>query len=192
MQGIYRAIYPNKCLFCDKVLTAKDDFLCACCAVLGHAPFLYDDVVKIPVFALKYSGVKTLVYPMARAMYASLPADVSADFLLPVPLHGNRIKERGFNQSELLAAELSEMLKIPAVDGLFRTRDTKPQNVLNPAQRKENISGAFALKDGFDPKNSRILLVDDIVTTGSTAQECEKLLMDAGALDVQLIVFAKA
>ena len=184
LKEIYRAIYPNKCLFCKRALDDKRAFDCC---VGGVAPYPYDDVTKVPIHALKYGGVKSLALPMARAM--ATIGDCS--LLMPVPLHGGRLKERGFNQAALLAGELARLMKIPMVDGLVRIRDTAPQHGLKLEERVKNLEGAIAVKEGFGPENLAILLVDDIYTTGSTANECIRVLMEACAKSVDIAVFAK-
>jgi len=192
LQGIYRAIYPSKCLFCRVALDDKNAYACAGCAVHGSAPYAYNDITKRPVHALKYSGIKTLARPMARAIYEGLAADIYVDILLPVPLHENRLKERGFNQAVLLALELSSLLGLPVIDGLKRVRDTAPQHSLSHDKRVENLRDAIVVKEGFEAAGLRILLVDDIFTTGATSDECKRALEQAGAKSVELITFAKA
>ncbi|MCL2169477.1 MAG: ComF family protein [Defluviitaleaceae bacterium] len=192
IQGIYRAIYPNKCLFCGRAMDGVLEFICVHCASTHGtaAPFDYNDTTKIPIHKLKYEGIKSLAAPMSRAICANeLPA---ADFLLPVPLHKNRLKARGFNQATLIALEMSKILNLPVIDGLTRTRDTAPQFTLTPAQREKNLENAISTKDGFKPGNCRILLVDDIITTGSTANECTRILMEKGAICANLAVFSRA
>ena len=190
LQSIYRAIYPAKCLFCHRALDDKNAFVCKACEAFGSAPYPYNDTTKVPIHALKYSATKSLAAPMARAIHATLPNALPADCLIPVPLHENRLKARGFNQAALIALELSQLLKIPVFDALKRTRDTAPQHNLSPDERAKNLKGAISLKPNFDCTGKNILLIDDISTTGETAKECIKALETAEK--VTLLVFARA
>ncbi len=111
--------------------------------------------------------------------------------LVPVPVHLSRLKSRGFNQSYIIALELGERLGRPVLDCLKRTRETKEQYNLDRAQRYLNINGAFSAKSLYNiSKCKNILLVDDIYTTGSTVNECSKVLKTAGAENVYVITAA--
>lgn len=122
------------------------------------------------------------------------------EIIIPVPLHPRRLRWRGFNQAEILARHLSENiapgLALPfETDLLERKKYTDPQmKIKNSGERKRNIKNAFALTNSFDPqiiKNKRVLLVDDIATTGATLFECSKVLKNAGAKEVFGIVIAR-
>ena len=189
-QGIFRIIYPAKCLFCNKVLDYKNAHTCYECQEKLTAPYPYNKNTKVPIHALKYQGVKTLARPIAHAMAKSI--NFNPDYLMPVPLHQNRLKARGFNQAALLSMELAKIMNIPAIDGLVRVRDTAPQYGLSSKERAKNLENAIALKEGFDPSGASILLVDDIYTTGATARACECALKNAGAKRVEMVAFAKA
>ncbi|MCL2619758.1 MAG: ComF family protein [Defluviitaleaceae bacterium] len=199
----YATLYPNKCLFCRRVLDNKQSFSCTNCQIAPanddhhaksidqlHIPYAYEDEVRNVVYRFKYGGAKSLAKPMAVAIYSCFP-DIIGDFLVPVPLYVGRQKQRGFNQAAELAMELSKLTKIPAVDGLQRLRDTVKQLNLSREQRMENLSGAIALKSGFCVEGKRIVLVDDIFTTGATAGECANALKTASATHVDLTAFAK-
>ncbi|MDR2168018.1 MAG: hypothetical protein LBE35_09265 [Clostridiales bacterium] len=189
LQMVFRATFPNKCIFCQKTL---ENVLAYNCCQENLSPFPYDDSTKGPIFRLKYDGVKTLAAPMARAIFDNLEAKPAADFLVPVPLHPNREKGRGFNQAVLLGLELSELLKIPLVGALARIRDTAPQFGLNPEQRLKNLKNAIVAKADADLKGRKIVLIDDIITTGATANECIRALHEANAEVAQIIIFAKS
>lgn len=116
--------------------------------------------------------------------------------LIPVPLDKKKFRIRGYNQSEELAKELSKILKIPVVlDCLIKTKSTKPQMELNKIEREKNLLGAFEIKcvksDLTHFKNKKIFLVDDVYTTGSTMQECAKILKQSGAKSVWGICIAR-
>ncbi|MCX6723608.1 MAG: ComF family protein [Candidatus Staskawiczbacteria bacterium] len=114
--------------------------------------------------------------------------------LVPIPLDKKKLKTRGYNQSEELAKELSKILLIPVVsDILVKVKNTKPQMELTKTGREKNLQGAFAVKPAFasELRRSKVFLVDDVYTTGSTMQECAKVLKEAGAKQVWGIVLAR-
>ena len=109
---------------------------------------------------------------------------------VPVPLHPDRLRERGFNQSELLFREPLAALEIPLQSALVRCRATTPQFGLTAAERSRNLQGAFALADGGEIAGKKVIIVDDIMTTGTTLLECARVLKSAGAVSVMGIVAA--
>lgn len=106
------------------------------------------------------------------------------DYIIPVPLHRRRQAERGFNQAQVVAQLLSKKIKIPLALFLTRSRSTKQQAKLSRAERKKNVSEAFTMRTKIEIKDKTILLVDDVYTTGSTLQECAKVLINHGAQKV--------
>jgi len=143
------------------------------------------------VHALKYNGMHSLAQPLGELMarrVASAGFPEKFDCVVPVPLHKKRLRSRGFNQSALLAAEIAKHLQSPLrLDILHRIRDTRSQALLSRNLRVTNPVGAF-LASGAGGK---VLLVDDVVTTGSTASECALALKNAGAARVYVISFAR-
>lgn len=115
-----------------------------------------------------------------------------ADLVMPVPLHPSRLRERGFNQSLLVARKISRALGI-GLDrvSLTRHRRTEAQVGLKPAEREKNVKGAFALKDPGAVRGRKVLLIDDVYTTGATVRECSKVLKKAGA-EVEVLTIARA
>ena len=189
LEKAYQSIFPNKCLFCRKVLGGLGEITCGDCTE-AYAFCDYDEeVVRHVIFRFKYEGKRMLARPMAELMSRRLE-DVSADCLVCVPLHQNRLKQRGFNQAALLATELSRLFGITAYDGMVRTRDTARQFDLGREERVANVAGAFALKDEFCVDGKKVLLVDDVLTTGTTTTECAKVLAAAGAKAVEVVAFA--
>ena len=205
-QQVHKALFPNKCLFCQKALMEKGNFACQICVdryrvektwdvdIEGiskiFVPFSYVDDVRHSVFRFKYGMERSLAWKMALAMVKALEDDIAGDYFVPVPLHEKRLKERGYNQSALLALELSLIFGLPGADLLTRTKETEKLFGLSRDKRLENLADAMALKDGHGVGGKHIILVDDILTTGSTALECGKVLLDAGAKQVDLMVFA--
>jgi ComF family protein len=115
------------------------------------------------------------------------------DLIVPIPLHGSRLYERGFNQALLLADRVGDRFSIPVCyDNLVRTRPTRPQVELSGLDRVKNVAGAFSLVTPHAIKNSRILLVDDVFTTGATMNECASVLKTSGARYVAALTLARA
>jgi ComF family protein len=116
-----------------------------------------------------------------------------ADLLLPVPLHWTRLFKRRFNQSALLAQAIRTAGGPPvAADWLVRRRRTPSQGTLGPLGRARNVRGAFALKRGRDVAGKHVVVIDDVLTTGATAEECARVLRRAGAASVGVLVLARA
>lgn len=113
------------------------------------------------------------------------------DCIVPVPLHAARKRERGFNQAELLALELQRQSDLPVREMLQRIRYTTTQTQFDRSERMENLKGAFRLRRGCHVQGLRVLLVDDVLTTGSTLSECAKVLKKAGALSVHAATAAR-
>lgn len=114
------------------------------------------------------------------------------DIMIPVPIHNNRKRKRGYNQSELIAKEIGKKLNIPVISNcLVKIKNVVPQSTLNKEQRKQNIKGVYQVKKEETIKGKRIVLVDDIFTTGSTLEECSKMLKQAGASKIGIFTIAK-
>lgn len=148
------------------------------------------------IHELKYHSIRGIA-PILGSILAErlkhLAPQVTLDAaLVAVPLHPRRERERGFNQAALIAKELSKTLAIPFVSALARTRKTKSQIELNdPDLRRENVSGAFALRTPTPLLPKRILLVDDVATTGATLSACAHVLRQAGVREVWGVVVAR-
>jgi len=113
-------------------------------------------------------------------------------FLAAVPLAQKRLRERGFNQAQALAEELAKIWQIPmATQCLEKTRETRRQAELSQSERRNNLRGAFVCPDAASIKNKNVVLVDDVVTTGATMEECAKVLRRAGAAKVTGVCFAR-
>jgi ComF family protein len=113
------------------------------------------------------------------------------DFIVPVPLHSARKRERGFNQAELLALALHRLTGLPLQNALQRIRYTTTQTQFDRGERIENLRGAFRLRRGSNVRDLRMFLVDDVLTTGSTLSECAKVLKKAGAISVHAATAAR-
>ena len=112
--------------------------------------------------------------------------------LIPVPLDKKKLRSRGYNQSEELARELSKIMQVPVIsDNLVKIKSTKPQMELSKEQREKNLENAFTIKNPADIAGKKVFLVDDVYTTGSTMEECAKVLRDSGAKSVWGICIAR-
>lgn len=154
---------------------------------------LFAAPLREAIHALKYDGTPGMSEPLARLMGEALqPGDHACDAIVPVPLHPARQRERGYNQSELLARQLGGLLGAP-LDGrvLRRARHTHYQAQLGAAERRLNVQGAFVAV-AERARGKRILLVDDVLTTGATLGECAMALIGAGATYVSAITLARA
>lgn len=144
----------------------------------------------------KYGKKMHLSKPLGSLMnkYAKNMIDMrSVDIIIPVPLHTKRFHERGFNQSELLSHELSHYFGVPTVTGILqRVRETLPQFELPPKERFKNVKGSFAIGNKDYIKDKKIVLVDDIYTTGSTISECTRVLKEAQASKVHVLTLSRA
>ena len=157
-----------------------------------RAPYEFHGSARSIIHDLKYRNVRIAAPYVARLLAGYLERNpYPVDAYCPVPLHPRRERSRGFNQSELIASELSKITGIPvATSALHRTRNTPPQvNMETPGDRQSNIADAFECPS--DVQSRRYILIDDVVTTGSTMSACANALKDAGAANVWGIAFAR-
>jgi ComF family protein len=148
----------------------------------------YEGVLRELIHLYKYGRVKTLAWPLSGLLAQALPRDEAFDATVPVPLYWRRRLQRGFNQAELLARGLSRRTGIPVARALSRLRPTPAQAGLSNSARRQNVSQAFRAR-GVQGK--RILLIDDVMTTGATAASCAAALKQAGARRVSLLTVAR-
>lgn len=193
-----KIIEEPRCEKCGRPLDAEG--LCADCREnkpyyeKGWAVYEYKGNVRNAIRRYKYKNHKEYAIPFGRQtteMIEGINAPI-IDCLVPVPLYYKKKKRRGYNQSELLAMELSRNLGIEMCCVLDRVRDTKVQSNLKPKERMENVKGAFRLREDIDIQGKKILLVDDIYTTGSTINECSKVLKKNGAVGVWFVCLSVA
>ena len=149
----------------------------------------YEGVLRELIHLYKYGRVKTLARPLGALLAAALPHEERFDAVTPVPLHWRRQWQRGFNQSELLARTLARRCGIPLIHALKRVRPTVAQSGLSNTGRRRNVAAAFRPRRAVEGK--RILLIDDVMTTGSTAAACALALKRAGAARVALLTVAR-
>jgi len=191
------------CIRCAQVFPAlaatADDGVCARCRqnppsydrliVYGA----YEDELGEAVRLLKFRGVRALGRELgSRLASVYQRSGVEADWIVPTPLHWDRRRTRGFNQAGLLAAPVAKASGLPIVHALSRVRVTAPQAGLSRDQRRQNLRGAFRVRRPEWLRGKRIVVVDDVATTGATFEACARALKRAGAAEVTALAVARA
>jgi len=149
----------------------------------------FDGALKDLIHLYKYGRVETLAPRLAELMLSALPLDTAYDIVVPVPIHWRRRWERGFNQAAHLARQVAARRGVRFANVLTRKRWTGSQTALSDADRRGNVAGAFGVRAGV--AGLRILLIDDVMTTGATAGACAKVLKRAGAKSITLLTLAR-
>jgi ComF family protein len=170
----------GRCMLCRSGRQGYDEAFC-----YGA----YEGTLRKLIHLFKYSGIRRLARPLGALLGDALPRDKQFDMVTAVPLHWRRRWQRGFNQSELLGKAIGRARGIPAMNVLRRRSATRAQAGLSNAQRRENVAGAFRARRRVN--GLRILLVDDVMTTGATAGACARALKRAGAKSVSLLSLAR-
>ena len=190
-------IMPPLCPRCGK--PQPSGILCPSCVswqaeIDGiRSPFRFDGVMRQAIHQLKYRNVRALAASLARLLQDYLITNsVPGGVLVPVPLHQKRLRERGYNQSSLLAQELSKLINLPVVDNcLFRRQHAPPQaRTSTVEERRGNVADAFACRD-HRLQGKQVLLIDDVSTSGVTLDACAGALKAAGATSVWGLTLAK-
>jgi len=192
---------PAHCCLCARPFSdATSSHLCGACLKLPpaftrvHVAGRYQGSVKDAVHLLKHRNQLALAKPLGlilgRVVLNSGPG-CPLDYIVPVPLHPHRLRQRGYNQALEIARPLSRQLGLPIETGLLRRcRKTPPQQGLPADQRRRNLRNAFSLAGQV--AGARVLLVDDIMTTGETVRECCRTLLQGGAKEIQVAVIGRA
>ena len=158
-----------------------------------RSPFRFDGVMRQAIHQLKYRNLRALAEPLAKLLNDYLTAyPIPGEILVPVPLHRKRLRERGYNQSSLLAKELGKLADLPVVDDcLFRQRHAPPQTRSSTVEeRRSNVAGAFVCRD-HRLQDKQVLLIDDVSTSGATLDTCAAALKAIGATSVWGLVLAR-
>ncbi|MBE6955915.1 MAG: ComF family protein [Ruminococcaceae bacterium] len=204
-------LFPPKCPFCRRLLDSGKDLLCPKCqrdlpwaaGAQGEKPVEFLDRCAGPLWyrenvrhshhRYKFSGLRCYARPYGLLMAQCALDRLGEDFdvVCWAPLSRKRLRKRGYDQSKLLAEVVAHRLILPADSLLEKVRDTAPQSgQTDAAARRANILGAYRLRPGKSAEGMRILLVDDVVTTGATLSECARVLRTAGAEAVSAVVLA--
>ena len=187
-------IKKSSCSICSRKIETHEEIdsiiKCTECIRRPHyytrsvSPLSYEKDIKRAIYNFKYNDKQHMYKLFGKLMIESIiENDLEyLDVVVPIPLHKDRERKRGFNQAELIARYISVHLKLELdTKNLTRETHTKAQNKLDSSQRRRNISGAFNLKDKQAFLSKKVLLIDDIYTTGSTVDECSRLLLEHGA-----------
>ncbi|MEI8293966.1 MAG: ComF family protein [bacterium] len=200
--GVIEFIRPPRCHVCSQPFEGiSGEFECPNCR--GEA-FYFECAVSVVrsrrvirelIHRLKYSRELWLVGILGGILAEGLAdprlTDRKFDAIVPVPLHALRLREREFNQSMLLAAHLSRATGIPVLDVLLRNRSTGTQTALDRRERRQNLRNAFSLRKNAVVTDQSLLLVDDVLTTGSTLDACAAVLLEQGAESVRALTLAR-
>lgn len=199
------AILPHSfCPYCKSFFEEDDSVFKHGCVLLTRSADrkilavrslgTFDDYYKTLIHRVKYDKKIPLGKRLARRLgeQAAKERDfLNCDLVIPVPLYRARKRDRGFNQSEILAEGISKALNVTVSgDILKRTKNTKDQTNLNAEQRKENVRNAFAVTQPEKVMGRKVILVDDVMTTGATLNECARMLLDAEAIRVFAVTLA--
>ncbi len=183
-------IAPPLCPRCGK--PQPGGILCPGCVgwqteIAGiRSPFRFDGVIRQAIHQLKYRNLRALVVPLARLLRDYIITNpVPGDVLVAVPLHQKRLRERGYNQSYLLARELGKLVGLPVVDDcLVRQRHASPQaRTSGVKERRSNVTNAFTCRN-HELRDKKVLLIDDVTTSGATLDACASALKTAGTVSV--------
>lgn len=186
------------CLICGEPIKALSNYCLICKEkvryfTIARAPFEYSGQIANVIHKFKYENAKYLFKPMASFMAKTyLENNFQPDLILAVPLYRSREKIRGYNQAKLLAQELSKIVNCPFYeDVLIKQKNTQAQADLTFGERQENLVGAFKVFKKDLIKDKTILLIDDVLTTGTTANLCSKELIESGASKVFVLTLAR-
>lgn len=197
LNGVLRLFYPKRCPYCGCILTEKEP-VCAVCrgkmpsefamrAFVGKNPcvaaFPYTGMFRRAVLDFKFKGRKYYGTPLAHPLASCVKtyySEIDFDFVTAVPLHKSTERGRRFNQSRVLAEAAAGLLQVPYAELLSKTKKNRAQHTLKRREREANVKGVYNLCGQVDLKNKKVLLIDDIVTTGSTFAECSKVLCGKG------------
>ena len=208
LRCILAFFFPERCILCGKLRKVNADGLCSHCETMPtervyrffsirdrryeytlecRATMRYKEPFRSTLHRFKFGDETHLAKPLAGQMMLGMDVSKTYDYIVPVPISRERQKQRGYNQSALLAKALSEKTGIPYAEKLIKVKDNRVQHRLTAKEREQNVRGVYSAEDCT---GLRILLIDDIVTTGATARECARVLYRAGAIDVGVLCCA--
>lgn len=186
------------CLKCGSPIYSMADYCVNCKDNIRYfsaarAPFLYSDSIVQMVHDFKYNNKKYLFESVAALMADCYSKNnFNAELIIPVPASKARVKQRGYNQVELIGEHLSKILNVPQIcNALIKASDTQPQTSLTYFERQKNLLGSIYVNDKSLVKGKIVLLIDDVLTTGATVNYCSELLKLAGAKEVLVLTLAR-
>lgn len=206
---LFQILYPKQCLICGKL---EQDIICSKCnnalKIEAKIERYNNKSFNKHLYIFKYEGkIRNLIIdykfndkPYLNEVFVKIILKNEKicrkiekyDIIIPVPIHRRRKSERGYNQSELIARKLAENLRIELVtESLIKQKNTLPQSALSRQQRKENVKEVYKIQNRQKIENKKVILLDDIYTTGATTQECSKILKQNGAKEILVLTIAK-
>lgn len=206
---LLQILYPKQCLICGKL---EQDTICSKCyntlKIEAKVEQYKNKTFNRHLYIFKYEGkIRNLIIdykfndkPYLNELFAKIILKNEKicrkikkyDIIIPVPIHKKRKNERGYNQSELIAKKLAKNLNVELVtDSLIKQKNTLPQSTLSKKQREENVKTVYKIQNKQKIENKKIILLDDIYTTGATAEECSKILKQNGAKEILVLTIAK-
>lgn len=175
-----------RCVLCGRPVSEEGERCFGCRmhknVTVGRSTFLYEDAVRDSIQRFKYKGMKDYALGYARLMIYydwEWITELGECFLVPVPIHKKRLRERGYNQAAEVARELGRLLHIPVWEGLRRGTYTEPLKQMSAKSRREAVSGVFQLESADRMPSGTAILIDDIYTSGATIEECARTLRQA-------------
>jgi competence protein ComFC len=183
------------CSICALPFASEYPRICGSC-LKKRPPFslvipfgLYEGVLADAISLFKFHGLRRFSQPLGKLLlYLDIP---QTDAIIPVPLTPKGLQRRGFNQSLLIAKVIARKIQVPLfMDTLLKVKETRPQIGLSATERQSNLKNAFKVTG--DIRDKRILLIDDVMTTGATVTECSKVLLSAGAKEILVVTLARA
>ena len=209
--AFYSLIFPHRCALCDNIIS-RNLLICPSCdknlkfkffkrkiCIISNkeinciAPFTYSDKVREAVIRFKFhSKVGNCKFLSSAMVKAFENYKEKSDIIVPVPISLKRKMQRKYNQCELLAEEISKNIEIPCKNILVKIVDNPAQHDIESVYKSENVKNAYKVNPDFKIQGKRILLVDDVCTTGNTLKECAKTLLESGAESVTCLVIALA
>ena len=207
----YNLIFPHRCALCDNIIS-NNILICSSCnkdlkfefskrkiCIMNNkevdciAPFTYSNKVRESIIRFKFhskvGNSKFLSFAMTKALENYKE---KFDVLVPVPISLKRKMERKYNQCEFLAEEISKNVEIPCKNILIKIVDNPAQHNISSVYKSENVKNVYKIDSDFEIRDKKILLIDDVCTTGNTFKECAKTLLDGGAKSVTGLVIAMA
>ena len=195
-QTLFEPIDQSKvCLTCGTPTTQKVERCASCYGKIfnfaqNHATFCYDGIVRDLLLELKFTQKKQIAQSLGEIWAKYLPSIPKDTVLVPLPLHKQKQKQRGFNQAKILAKAISKPTNAPIENVLLRIVDTPPQSGMHPSLRIENVANAFAIAPNTIVAGKSYTIIDDIFTTGASLNECARVLADAGAKHIHCVTFS--
>ena len=214
LERFWRLLFPLRCPFCGAVLPSGAQCCSSCATRLPYftqaipiasdgaepimscaAPFRYEDIVRKSILQLKFHGKRGYAGPLSFYMAQAAGevfADIHFDIVTSVPLTRVKERERGYNQAALLAKETARRMGAPYAALLQKVKSNEQQHNLPAHLRWRNVQGVYAVRPGSSLQGKRVLLCDDVVTTGATLGQCASVLLASGAAQVNGLVVAAA